>query len=102
MIIGCTFNFYLHDEVEIEALKQRMLTLENKGKEIMATIEQVILAAQEEKDQVAAALLVLQNQIVELQAQIAAGTAATPEQLDALITVIQGIYAAPVVETPVE
>jgi hypothetical protein len=59
---------------------------------IMASVQDLIDAANAEKAQVAARLAELSAQVQALRDQIAAGSAATPEQLDLVLQAITDIF----------
>lgn len=59
---------------------------------IMATLQDVLDAAAAEKAQVASKLADLSAQVQALRDQIAAGSAATPEQLDLVLQAITDIF----------
>lgn len=80
-------------------LNERIIKLE-KGIKNMATIQDVQAAIDAEKAQVQVRLDELQASIVALQEQVAAGSAATPEQLDELVSAVQNIFSPEVVVEP--
>ena len=59
---------------------------------IMATVDEVKAAIAEEAAEVKARVDALDAQVVDLKNQIAAGTAATPAQLDEIIAGVRGIF----------
>lgn len=69
--------------------------LENK---LMAKLEDVKVAAAEEKAQVAEAIATLEAKVKALQDQIGSGEVVTPEQLDDVVNEVKGIFNPPVVE----
>lgn len=62
--------------------------------DVKAALAQAAADATAEKAEVATAIKTLSDQIVALQAQIAAGTAVTAADLDDLVTQINGIDTA--------
>lgn len=83
---------YHFDSVVLKRIMEKLSLIAHQGDTIMATIENVQEAIAAEKLQVTTALEALKAQVADLQAQVAAGSAATPEQLDALIVAIDAVY----------
>jgi hypothetical protein len=87
--------FAVSDPAVIDRLNDIVLTLAviggNQGT-IMASVQDLIDAATAEKAQVSAKLADLTAQVQALRDQIAAGSAATPEQLDQVLEAITNIF----------
>ena len=66
--------------------------LKHNQEHIMATVQEIKDAAIAEKSEVQAKLAAVDVEIQSLKGQIAAGSAATPEQLDELKTAIVDIF----------
>jgi hypothetical protein len=87
--------FAASDPAMLARLNDIVLTISaigaNQGT-IMASVQDLIDAATAEKAQVAARLAELSAQVQALRDQIAAGSAATPEQLDLVLQAITDIF----------
>lgn len=79
----------------LSEVSQTLAVIGLQQEQIMASVQDVLDAAAAERAEVAGRLTELEAVIQALRDQVAAGAAATPEQLDELVVAVQNIFTRP-------
>lgn len=79
---------------DLDRILNAVTTLSTR-EQVMASVQDVKDAVAQEAAEVAIRVSALESEVQSLKDQIAAGTAATPEQLDEILIAVRGIFTPP-------
>lgn len=91
--------FHSADQPEFASIKAQLVALAKQGEKIMGSVQDLKDAIAAEHAEVQGLLSGLKQQIIDLQAQIAAGIPVTSADLDALIMSVKAISDPDVLPT---